>query len=137
MKAIQKIKEEWLKLQQLPRVLEITAEELGECDYEILTRWSLPCKHWLLRCLQQKFPIPVSLYHPRWVLEGPPYRLPGWWPAFSDDLIPIFDAQRRDIYQGFLSNMKLREQMPPKRQARFDDQILRTQHQLNAIDQEH
>ena len=137
MEAIQKIEEEWLQLQQVPRVLEITAEELGECDCEILTRWSLPCKHWLLKCLQQKFPIPISLCHPRWVLGGLPYRLPQWWPAYSDAPMPTLDPQRRDIHQAFLNNMALREQMPPERQARFDDQILRTQHQLDAIAQGH
>jgi hypothetical protein len=43
-----------------------------ECSCELLLRFSLPCKHYLLRAYTTGTPIPTSLFHPRWWLSGPP-----------------------------------------------------------------
>ncbi|CZR69153.1 uncharacterized protein PAC_19053 [Phialocephala subalpina] len=34
-------------------------------------RYCLPCKHWLLYYYVSRTPIPLSLFHPRWLLGGP------------------------------------------------------------------
>jgi hypothetical protein len=34
-------------------------------------RYSLPCQHWLYSAVADNVPIPLSLFHPRWLLDGP------------------------------------------------------------------
>ena len=36
-------------------------------------RFSLPCRCWLFHCLRNRNPIPLSLLHPRWIIDGPPF----------------------------------------------------------------
>ena len=39
---------------------------LEDCDCELLLRYSLSCKHHLLRACITGTPLPRSLFHPRW-----------------------------------------------------------------------
>ena len=34
-------------------------------------RYCLPCKHWIYKAFVEGLPIPLSLFHPRWLLDGP------------------------------------------------------------------
>ena len=61
--AIRMIEKEWLKLQDL--VLEGKEDKSEEYKYQILLRYSLPCKHYLLRACLSGEPLPKSLVHPR------------------------------------------------------------------------
>jgi hypothetical protein len=49
--------------------------DLGLCQCEILTRYGLPCKNHLLEAYQTGQPLPRSLLHPRWWLDGPAIKI--------------------------------------------------------------
>jgi hypothetical protein len=79
--AIRMIEREWLELQDL--VLEGKSDKLGECECQILLRYSLPYKHYLLRACLSGEPLPKSLVHPRWWLKGPIIRQSAWAPSYA------------------------------------------------------
>jgi hypothetical protein len=39
---------------------------------QLPARFRLPCKHWMMQFYTRNQPLPVSLFHPRWLLDGPP-----------------------------------------------------------------
>jgi hypothetical protein len=39
---------------------------------QLPARFRLPCKHWIMQFYIRNQPLPVSLFHPRWLLDGPP-----------------------------------------------------------------
>ena len=44
-----------------------------ECPFEceLPLRFRLPCKHWMYPHFYLKTPLPIGLFHPRWLLNGP------------------------------------------------------------------
>ena len=38
---------------------------------ELPVRFDLPCMHWMHACIELEIPIPLSLLHPRWLIDGP------------------------------------------------------------------
>jgi hypothetical protein len=48
-------------------------EEALGCQFEceLPARFRLPCKHWMLQFYLRGEPLPLSLFHPRWLLDGP------------------------------------------------------------------
>jgi hypothetical protein len=38
---------------------------------ELLIRYGILCKHWLYQSFIEKTQVPMSLFHPRWLLDGP------------------------------------------------------------------
>jgi hypothetical protein len=52
-----------------------------ECELPL--RYALPCQHWMLGAYELDVSIPLSLIHPRWLLDGPPY--------LTQDLIMYFE----------------------------------------------
>ena len=68
--AMKLLEKEWHDLQQL-----LNADSpLGDCHCEILLRYGIPYKHYLLRGYYSGEPLPRSLLHPRWWLQGPSIR---------------------------------------------------------------
>ena len=65
------------------RILSIVPDG-GSCVYdcELPLRYGLPCKCWLYKCIIDSVPIPVSLIHPRWFFDGPPYAV-SWQMTFD------------------------------------------------------
>jgi hypothetical protein len=63
--AMDKIAQDWeaCKLAVSTGTIENIANE--DCSCELLLRYSLPCKHYLLLDAQTDKPIPKSLSHPR------------------------------------------------------------------------
>jgi len=86
--ALEKINPEWIAAKELA-TQPITA---GSCDCDIYIRYELPCRHYLLRACIQGFPIPISLLHPRWRLNGPPIAPGNWQARYYDDSINPDDA---------------------------------------------
>jgi hypothetical protein len=39
--------------------------------YELPARYCLPCRHWRYASVVEETPLPLSLFHPRWHLDGP------------------------------------------------------------------
>ena len=55
-------------------------------DYDLPLRYGLPCQYWLFLCVQLDIPIPLSLIHPRWFLDGPAKVAPKWKMTFDLNL---------------------------------------------------
>jgi hypothetical protein len=41
------------------------------CECELPLRFGLPCKHWMLLFYLRREPLSLSLFYPRWLLDGP------------------------------------------------------------------
>lgn len=79
--AMRMLEKEWLSLQEAVS----SGASLGDCHCEILLRFGIACKHYLLRCFRSGEPIPRSLLHPRWWLQGPAIRSTNWKPQYPQD----------------------------------------------------
>ncbi len=86
--ALEKINSEWIAAKNLA-TQPITE---GPCDCDIYIKYGLPCTHYLLRACIQGFPISISLFHPRWRLNGPSIASGNWQARYYDDFINPDDA---------------------------------------------
>jgi hypothetical protein len=70
--AINRVTEDWGVCKQA--ISTDTNQQLAseQCECELLLRFSLLCKHHILHACATGIPIPRSLFHPRWWLDGPP-----------------------------------------------------------------
>jgi hypothetical protein len=41
-------------------------------------RTAAPCYHWMCHFYLQQEPLPLSIFHPRWLLDGPPFLQKRW-----------------------------------------------------------
>jgi len=70
---------ELLKAKELYDIEVLGGEEDDEFDpefgceqlCELPLRYRLPCKHWMLYFYRKNEPIPINLFHPRWLVDGP------------------------------------------------------------------
>lgn len=85
---MEKINPEWIAAKELAIHPDI---EEGPCDCDIYIRWTLPCRHYLLRACREGFPIPMALLHPRWWLDGPLGAPPNWRPRYYDQTLDSDD----------------------------------------------
>ena len=56
----------------------------GDCDLPV--RYGLPCRHWMEKAMQDSASLPLSLLHPRWLLDGPPAIRFDWQPSYATQL---------------------------------------------------
>ena len=84
LEALNRIQPEWEELKPFVANLH-NLINLGPCECEILLRFHLPCKHYLLRAAQTGQAIPRSLIHPRWWLKGPAITLRDWVPIYPEE----------------------------------------------------
>ena len=71
---MEKINPEWVEAVATAERMEEGEEAVqGPCKCEIVVRFGLPCRHahYLLRAAIASYPIPITLLHPRWRLDGP------------------------------------------------------------------
>jgi hypothetical protein len=45
---------------------------------ELPLRYRLPCRHWMLYFYRKNEPIPINLFHPRWLIDGPTVLVYHW-----------------------------------------------------------
>ena len=64
--------------------------EQGDCDLPV--RYGLPCRHWMEKALQESASLPLSLLHPRWLLDGPPAIRFDWQLSYDTQLSPDDEA---------------------------------------------
>jgi hypothetical protein len=127
--AMNCIAEDWEACKQAVSTgtTEIIANE--ECSCELLLRYSLPCKHHLLRACLTGTPIPRSLFHPRWWLNGPPISktFTPWKPQYGDSAAGLHTSQRlNDITATGLQVLTARDGLTGLAKARFDNQLVKT-----------
>jgi len=145
--AIDKLHNEWKVITDHIAVTnEDTLARSPSCDCEILHRYSLPCKHFLLRVAQRGSPIPRSLLHPRWWLNGPVIRRgyegeQSWKPQYmeeiEEELTLVISPRRKDVYRVMADVFEQRENLNTEERSRFDDQIMTTGERLNQAAKQH
>jgi hypothetical protein len=77
--AINKTMAEWRATKDFSDAIDSSDEDPFEfdeaigclCECELPLRFGLPCKHWMLLFYLSKRPLPLSLFYPRWLLDGP------------------------------------------------------------------
>ena len=134
--AIDKLRSEWKVIETVIA----NQDTLGPCDCEILHRYSLPCKHFLLKVAQSGCPIPRSLLHPRWWLNGPvvrrgPWGERSWKPQYTEEIEEqqqqtlVISPKRKDVYRTMAEVFEER--------SRFDDQIMAASERLKDSGKQH
>jgi hypothetical protein len=69
---------EWSTTKRMADEIDEGMEEEFEFDLdegctfgcELPVRYGLPCRHWMYNCLVEEVPLPLSLFHPRWLFDG-------------------------------------------------------------------
>lgn len=114
--AIRLLGQELAEVEQLVR----SAKELGPCNCETLYRYRISCKHTLRQFYLSGDPLPRSLFHPRWWVNGPAIYSSNWQPTWPDSgAIPqpismsSTTSQVADIYS----------KLQPTEKVRFDQQM--------------
>ena len=121
--AIDIIAKEWESTKQAVdqgQELPATAES---CECEILLRYSLPCRHYLQEIYRNGQPIPRSLVHPRWWVNGPLIQCTGWRPIISTITLPISPVRNQVTHSAQLL-MDLRDTLQGETKARVDRLML-------------
>lgn len=93
--AMERINPEWVEAVATAERIRGGEEIIqGPCRCEVVVRFGLPCRHFhhLLRAAIESFPIPITLLHPRWRLDGPESGTGGWQPHYYDSDPGQFDA---------------------------------------------
>jgi hypothetical protein len=96
---------EWSAAKTLADNIEDGKEEL---DFELFTdctkgcntpmRLGIPCQHWLYPATRNGTAIPLSLFHLRWLLDGPAVLHEPWKMLWNKDYIP--QQQKEERYAG-------------------------------------
>ncbi|EXK76154.1 hypothetical protein FOQG_19087 [Fusarium oxysporum f. sp. raphani 54005] len=73
---------------------------------ELPPRYSLPCRHWLYEAVVRSWAIPLTLLHPRWLLDGPPV-VRNWTMSYGEQTVPEDAENLGDRYQDGGRNMIL------------------------------
>jgi hypothetical protein len=128
--ALTKIALEWDDLVRSMAIPSSQPPEMGNCACPLLVQFGLPCIHHLYPFWLSGQPIPRSLCHPRWWVNGPPIIDRFWAPSTGSHLViraepqPIFSTSERRI-------MDLRQEMTPEQRQGFDRQRARRQELLD------
>jgi len=130
--ALQKVAGDWEICKQAVSAGTANLLALEECRCELPLRYSLPCKHHLLYACEAGLPIPRSLFHPRWWLNGPPISktfLP-WKPYYGVPRESHVPQQSNDISSLGHQIMEVREGFTGLAKARFEEQLVKTNRAL-------
>ncbi|KJZ68301.1 hypothetical protein HIM_12309 [Hirsutella minnesotensis 3608] len=85
----------------------LSASSQPGCPFscELPSRYSLPCRHWLYEVVVRSWYIPLSLLHPRWLLDGP--AVVRHWSMSYGDAAPTDADMSGDQYRDGGRNMVL------------------------------
>jgi hypothetical protein len=126
--ALAKIKEEWAKLPAFES--EVTDTNLTDCRCELLLRYGLPCKHYLLQAYRTGQPIPRSLLHPRWWLDGPVIKTGKWTPIYGQERTLVLSPKGNGLADAALQLIETRDTLNPEARSRLDSTFIQS---TNAI----
>jgi len=122
--ALMKVKEEWAKLPAFES--EVTNTDIIDCSCELLLRYGLPCKHHLLQAYRTGQPIPRSLLHPRWWLDGPVIKTGKWIPIYGQEQTLVLSPKENDLAGAALELIEARDALGPEAQSRLDSIFLQS-----------
>lgn len=130
--AMEKIRDDWVAAVATKEAFEAgEAIEEGPCACALVIRFGLPCRHrhYLLESALGSFPIPLTLLHPRWRLDGPEVVPSNWHPHIFDGATPPSDdAVSRDVTsnknaRNAAALQSLSEQLPKDRRDLLSNQF--------------
>ena len=107
--ALELSSREWSAAKQLANDIEDRKEKEFEFDptvgcsfgCELPVRFGLPCKHWMYSSIMKECPLPLSLFHPRWLFDGPAVIYDRWVMTWDPELdIPVSGPSLADRYSG-------------------------------------
>jgi hypothetical protein len=84
-RALEMVEKEWSAMSQLMVAGQDIVVDLNGCECEILLRFGIACRHHLRRAFLDNIPIPKTLLHPRWWLNGPDITSTNWRPFYPVD----------------------------------------------------
>lgn len=128
--AIKETQKEWLAMIAKLRAGEQLEED---CHCVILSRYSLPCCHYLRPLYDAGTPIPRSFLHPRWWLKGPPIYERNWVPFISSEeqaKTPQPSSDQQDVHAALHNIANAWDHLEGDGQGRFGDQIFRMEQSL-------
>ncbi|KAL6405702.1 hypothetical protein AUP68_10838 [Ilyonectria robusta] len=99
----------WRQNRELEKECEaLSALNKPGCPFacELPLRYSLPCRHWLYEAVVRSWAIPLTLLHPRWLLDGPPV-VRNWTMSYGEQTVPEDAENLGDRYQDGGRNMIL------------------------------
>jgi hypothetical protein len=130
--AAQMIEPQWKELRQALTTNESIEE--SPCRCQVLLRFGLPCKHVLKRAFDTGEPIPRSLVHPRYWLQGPTTHAREWQPRYAEDARVDYMSEEHWKSSDKTEELaRLRDAMKPEERSRYDAQIRRVQDNLISI----
>jgi hypothetical protein len=88
---------EWSTTKKMADDIEEGKEEEFEFDpcvgctfgCELPARFGLPCRHWMYSSIVEERPLPLSLFHPRWLFDGPAVLYDQWVMTWDPELAPL------------------------------------------------
>jgi hypothetical protein len=114
----------------------------GGCTdgYELPARFALPCCHWMVRAMREGFPIPLSLIHPRWWIQGPAFVSGDWVMGYYDTRLqprPAFvdryqDRGRQLLLGSAMDAVDFQQTLHKEAAERVADLVLRSTAQIIA-----
>jgi hypothetical protein len=87
---------EWSATKQMADDIEEGKEEEFKFDLdmgcsfgcELPARFGLTCRHWMYSSVVEDCPLPLSLFHPRWLFDGPAVLYDCWVMSWDSELSP-------------------------------------------------
>ena len=95
--ALELSSREWSATKKMANDIEEGKEEEFEFDIcvgctfscELPARFGLPCRHWMYSYIVEECPLPLSLFHPRWLFDGPVVLYDHWVMTWDPELAPL------------------------------------------------
>ena len=84
----------------------------------------LAWKHHLLQAYQTGQPLPRSLLHPRWWLDGPAITAVDWQPTYGHEQQLVLSPKGKDIASAAVQLIEGRYTLGPEAQSRLDNTFL-------------
>ena len=112
-------------------------EPSTDCMCDLLLQFGIPCRHWIVRCVREGLPIPKTLLHPRWWIQGP-IAPANWRPSYSEAATTTPEAMtmtpgERTVLSGLHRVIQAYDGLPDEQQARFGRQVAIRANELLSI----
>jgi hypothetical protein len=89
------------RLDQEYRLYEFDPENGCQLEYPLPLRYGIPCRYWMAYFYQDNISLPLPLFHPRWLINGPSVLYEKWQMRIDNRNYDISGLiEREDRYSG-------------------------------------
>ena len=81
-RALTMVEKEWSEMSQILASGNDIVVDGNGCECELILRFGIACRHYLKRAFMENIPLPKTLLHPRWWLNGPDIYSTNWRPFY-------------------------------------------------------